>query len=290
MFGWYIYGVRSDHVQSRISALADAVRDLESRWRPRKAAAHRVRLPWSAVALDRGVIHELLGDGAFPPLCIATDMARRACGGGGGADGGDGQSDARESAAVLIGRWTWAYRLGLGPGTTAILVDVPDAASRVWAIDLALRSPAVSVVIADGSGLEMSETRRLQLAAEAGASGDVGRTGGCSGVGGALGLMVRPLAELRELSAAAMRWVVRPAVSCGKRPRWNVSVVRCKGVHGVFTDACGAERCAMSRSMMVEWDHAQGIVAVSSDVVDRSGEATGTDGGAAEIGRERLAG
>jgi hypothetical protein len=78
----------------------------------------------------------------------------------------------------------------------SLFIDPPDDASRLWAIDLALRSPAVAAVIADGSNLDMAHTRRLQLAAEA------------SPGNGAIGLFARPSWELNNLSAARTRWRV----------------------------------------------------------------------------------
>jgi hypothetical protein len=87
-------------------------------------------------------------------------------------------------------------------------------AERVWAIDLALRSPGVGVVIADGSGLGMRDSRRLQLAASS---------------GGALCLLGRPWREHGEISAAWTRWRVRPEATPTTSPHWSVQLLRCKG-------------------------------------------------------------
>ncbi len=76
----------------------------------------------------------------------------------------------------------------------SMFVAPRDAASRLWAIDLALRSPVVGVVVADGSHFDMAATRRVQLVAKA--------NGTCV-------LLVRPPWELQELSAAQSRWLVR---------------------------------------------------------------------------------
>jgi hypothetical protein len=74
------------------------------------------------------------------------------------------------------------------------------------------------VVVADGSGLKMADSRRWQLAAAA---------------GGVMGLIARPGWELGELSAAKTRWRVRPERSETDGPRWTVELLRCKEVNPV---------------------------------------------------------
>ncbi len=136
----------------------------------------------------------------------------------------------------------------------SIFVDPPDDASRVWAIDLALRAGAV--VIADGSRLDMTASRRLQLAAEAGRSG--------------LLLLARPGRERRQLSAAATRWLVRPAPALTQarpdhgvlNPRWTVELIRCKGVHS-------SSALDHPREWTLELDRARGVVCVLPPMVDR---------------------
>jgi hypothetical protein len=102
----------------------------------------------------------------------------------------------------------------------SLWVTPPNADGRLWAVDLALRSPAVGVVLADGSGFSMAATRRVQLLAAE------------HGVGA---LLVRPPWERGELSAAQTRWQVcwHPARAVGAdgvpRPRWLVEVVALQG-------------------------------------------------------------
>lgn len=136
----------------------------------------------------------------------------------------------------------------------SIFVDPPDDASRVWAIDVALRSPAVAAVIADGCRIAMAESRRLQLAAEAG-----GRHGGV------LALLARTSGELDQLSAAATRWRVRRTPSPTSAPRWIVELLRCKANPlSAISAEPGAQRWIM------ESDRATGRLACLADVVDRS--------------------
>jgi hypothetical protein len=158
---------------------------------------------------------------------------------------------------VWVGRQCWPYGWALaapgGRGPKAwrqsLFVDPPDDACRLWAIDLALRCPAVAVVVADGSRLDMAATRRLQLAARA---------------GGALGLLVRPLGEIKELSAAATRWRVEPQPSPTHRPRWSIHLLRCKGVRPASDPAL--EHTAV----VVEWDREKGLIRVPARLVGRS--------------------
>ena len=139
----------------------------------------------------------------------------------------------------------------------SLFIDPPDNASRLWAIDLALRSAAVNVVIADGSQLKMAEARRLQLAAERGR---------------ALALLARPSWEGAELSAASTRWRVRRSPSSSSAPRWIVELLRCKQAQG---------RSGTLRGDLRRWE----IEYVSSshlrlvaDVVDRSDSKDATVG------------
>jgi hypothetical protein len=174
----------------------------------------------------------------IPPLGILLYLARRSL------------KDNR-TGVVWIGRRCWPFLQGLSPDDRGVLlrqsifIDPPDDMSRLWAIDLAARCPAVAAVVADGSRLNMAATRRLQLAAEAGS---------------ALVLCARPPGEIDHLSAATTRWRVRCASSADKIPRWNVQLLRCKGMRpdGQWT---------------VEWRSAQakdkGSIVVHAALADR---------------------
>ena len=247
----------------------------------------------------------------MPPLCVLSHLAWQAL-----TQDGEGQA----AYVVWIGRRLWPYprillrgspaitRFGITPSPAAdpdrtndpglllrrsLFVDPPDDATRLWAIDLALRCPAVVVVIADGRGLRMAETRRLQLAAEA---------------GHALALLARPPAELSELSAATTRWLVSPVPSSSTRPRWSIELLRCKAAlqawHTIATTpdtettletTTGSRMTPLSggggggvehppthnarmRRWLLEWSHAQSIVALPADVVDRSHQAAASVG------------
>lgn len=257
-----------------IEQLRDRLEQLQSAG-PRARGPGVIATGWDDLdramgGLRAGVIHEwfsacegggLSGGGAgarregLPPLRVLTHLAARAVeaacpqGDGGGFSGG--------GVVTWIGRSCWPHPPTLatrrGFLERSIFVDDTDAATRLWAIDLALRSPAVAAVVADGRGLDMSASRRLQLAAGANPRA-------------ALGLLARPMRDLNELSAAATRWVTRPLPTTGDHPRWSVELLRCKG-----------ERPDphAPREWVLEGCDATGVVLVSAGVVDRPGAAAG---------------
>jgi protein ImuA len=192
-----------------------------------------------------------------PPLSMLIHVARRAITG----------ADVQTRAVVWIGAKVWAH-----PPVLSTLLDVSlfvraeRPAQRLWAADLALRSGAAGAVIADGTGLDMASTRRLQLAAEA------GRT---------ICVLARPEWEASMLSAATTRWRVTPApvasvIARGThiRRRWIVELLRCKGMQPTSKSA---------RRWLVEDDHAARAGLVVADILD------GHDTASAEKGRRDTA-
>lgn len=95
--------------------------------------------------------------------------------------------------------------------SNAVFLDPPSIQMRLWAIELALRSPAVAAVIAPLQKLSFALTRRFALAARD---------------GGGMGFFMRPYKELAVRSAALSRWRVLSVVSEGIEPRWSISLCR----------------------------------------------------------------
>lgn len=195
------------------------------------------------VAMRLGSVHEWFGvrddaRGWSPPLCAFAEVARRALAGG------------VVARVFWIGRKLWPYGrlLDRHPDLLqrSVLIDPPDDASRLWAMDVALRTPSPVAVIANAEGLTLPHTRRLQLAA---------------GSGGGLCLLARPPGEHDRLSAATTRWEVTHTRSSGTRPRWTVALLRNKD-RPVLTE----ER----PSWTVEWHHAEGLVCLPAPLADRS--------------------
>jgi hypothetical protein len=93
----------------------------------------------------------------------------------------------------------------------------------IWCIEQAIRSTGIALVIADGTGLSMADTRRLHVAMFRRATP-------------LLLLLLRPASELATLSAALTRWILRPGIApqCDRstdapwRMRWDMRLVRCK--------------------------------------------------------------
>ena len=201
--------------------------------------------PWG-VALSPG-LHEWFLDDDRPsraargrwlaPMSVLIGLAWRAA-----EEGDPGR------AVVWVGRRGWPYPPALvrraGPSGVdrrllerSVFVDPSSRGERVWAIELAARGAGVAAVVADGSGLTMAESRRLQLAA----SGDERRAGTPA-------LLARPARERRELSAARTRWRVTPSLGAppdGRdvyRQGWTIELLRRKGVR-----PAGARRWAVWR-------------------------------------------
>jgi len=211
-------------VGETIRSLRDRLRDAEGGSRPTAGDARSVPfgLPDIDAALPdgglrSGALHELLASGvsgagapgsADAPVALLAHLA----------------SCAHQPAAARAIAWigpnvfpsVWTLRAVRADLSAHLLIDARRADDRLWASDLALRSAAISCVIADGSSFDSAATRRLQLAAES---------------TGALCLLARPGRERAELSTAATRWLIEPAVSphhsCA---RWTVRLLRCKGL------------------------------------------------------------
>ena len=136
-------------------------------------------------------------------------------------------------AAVVLGRtggtvlWIGAdpdawppglARFGLSPANL-VMVRAPRPADGLWAMEEALRCPAVAGALLDVPDLDLTAARRLQLAAEA---------------GGALGLLLRPDSDQPGPSAALTRWRVGalPGATSPHSlgdPRWSLDLLRCRG-------------------------------------------------------------
>ena len=129
-----------------------------------------------------------------------------------------------EAPAVWILRGRDLHAAGLAAyGLTPdrlIAVRAPRDTDALWAMEEALRCKRLSAVLGEVGRLDLTASRRLQLAAEA------------SGVTGfLLNIAARRPATA---SAAVTRWRIAPAPSAPTEPgvgapRWEVALERCRG-------------------------------------------------------------
>ena len=103
---------------------------------------------------------------------------------------------------------------GLAP-ESLILARAARWPEALWAMEEALRCPALGAAVlmaGAGQGLDLTATRRLHLAAEA---------------GGVFGLLLRPDGAAGA-SAARTRWHIAPLAS-DTAPRWRLTLLRQRG-------------------------------------------------------------
>lgn len=211
----------------------------------------------AGVSIERGCLHEWFGGTSkgdsgvdcqrsgfwVPPIAVLLGVVSVL---------------AREGGVVVwVGRRCWPLLQslirvgGADPAPCDVLyrrclfLDPVSRADRVWATELAVCNPAVAVVITDGSGITMAESRRVQLAAAR---------------GGVCVLLARAPWEVRELSAARTRWSVSSLRTVGNEQAWTVELLRCKGVQ----PERGARRWSVRR------DHATGTIGEWTMVRERS--------------------
>ncbi|MCM0020398.1 MAG: hypothetical protein NBV67_10425 [Tagaea sp.] len=174
-------------------------------------AAIDAHLPGGGLA--RGSLHEVVGadidgparDGAASGFAAAL-LARCA-------------ADPGKSGPVLwIARRPNLTQAGLAAfgldASRLLLVDAPKRVDALWAFEEALRCRALAAVVAEIDDVDLTQTRRLQLAAE---------------LGGTTGLLLRPPGELALPSAARTRWRIESLPNAGETPRWRAELARVQG-------------------------------------------------------------
>ncbi len=135
-------------------------------------------------------------------------------------------ADSASGQCVWIGKRVWPGLATLHRATLlhrALLLDASASSLRAWAAELCVKCTAVGAVVVDGSGFDLTMTRRLQLAVR-------GRS--CRLI------LVRPERQAGT-SAAGCRWQIEsvPALQDEqtgdppRRPRWSVTLLKSKGGH-----------------------------------------------------------
>jgi protein ImuA len=196
-------------------------------------------LPWGGLPAGLHEITAPLGDGAGVGLAVALMRRRK------GAilwcrpRGTDGEAGAPYGPGLRA--------LGLAP-ERLIIAEAAKPVGVLWAMEEGLRAKHLAGVLGEGIKADLTASRRLQLAAEAG--------------NGAAFLVTT--ASSREPAAslsAITRWRVRSLPSLAEaggpgRPRWALELWRCRGG-------------GRPQSWMVEWNDAALSLDLVPDLVDR---------------------
>lgn len=204
------------------------------------AAEIDAALPWGG--LPRG-LHEIAGSaGDAAKIAFAASLAGRRSG-----DGGRPILWCRPRRVALAAGDPYGpgiADLGLSPDTL-ILVEAGKPADLLWALEEGAKTRGLAAVVAEGVTPNLTASRRLQLAAEAGDG------------------LVLLLSQGRQAAAssALTRWFVRslpslPEAGGPGRPCWSVELWRCRG----------GGRLGEWR---VEWNDATLSLSVVPELVDR---------------------
>lgn len=172
--------------------------------------------------LPTGTIHEWFSAQHTPPCSIFALLAGNAL----------RQSHADLSKFVVwIGRDIWptpylleqtmyitvqegARSVSKSLISNCLFIDPPNEKLKLWALELALRSPAVSVAIASCKKLSFATTRKLSLLARKSQ---------------ALALLFCDAKSLRAPSSAFSRWHIETVSSASTTPCFRIQLLKCKG-------------------------------------------------------------
>lgn len=217
-------------VAAQISALRDCIAAIEQN--PARAQRGGTRLTMGVENIDailpggglaRDALHEVVGQAGYgraldgAALAFAAVLAAR-------------QAAAGCTSGTSYVLWCLSGQGLYGPGLAAfgltperlILVRGRDDQQRLWAMEEGLKCPDLAMVVGEVGRLDLGQSRRLQLAAEAsGVTALLLRQSGDAGLG---------------FSAALTRWRITPAPSSQPQgyvgigaARVQAELLRCKG-------------------------------------------------------------
>jgi len=134
--------------------------------------------------------------------------------------------------------------LGLPPNRL-VVVKAADDKEALWAMEEGLRSAGVAAVLGEVGKLDLTASRRLQLASEAGDTA---------------GLLLRPPQKTLAASSVLTRWRIEGVQAGGEIPTtaWEVELLRCR-----YRSAGHAQR------WRVEENHETGAFFVAADLCHR---------------------
>lgn len=185
--------------------------------------------PWGGLA--RSGIHELIGDQTAVTGLLAAMLGRQ-----------------KTLDHVL---WVTPAANLFAPGLAQFGLDhhkltiawARRTDDRLWTAEEALKDLPRGAVVAEVESPGLTETRRLQLAAEA---------------SGSIGFLVR---RDRQPSAALTRWLVEPARSRQCNPAWKLTLERCRGAETAGT------------SWHLEFEYAALSLSLAAEMANRPAEA-----------------
>ncbi len=230
-----------------LARLKDEVRRLERAIAP--DTGHVVKLgvadidhhlPWGGLA--RGALHEVIAEDAGAAVGFAAVLAARF------AEGADNMVLWCEGARTLDAGALYApglARFGLAP-ERVIAVRARTDRDALWALEEGLGAD-LAAVVGEVGRVSLTESRRLQLAAEA---------------AGTPALLVRPRAAAEMPGAALTRWLlaalpgaVEPGIPGVGRARWRAELFRCRG--------------GTAATWEMEWRDETGDLALAAPLRDR---------------------
>lgn len=192
-------------------------------------------LPWHGLPI--GALHEITpglpGDGSLYDFAAA--LMRRFAGPAGRMLWCRARQDCHETG-LLHGPGLVA--LGL-PVERLLLVEAAKPADLLWAMEEGLRCRQLSVVLGELADLDLTQSRRLQLAAEA---------------HGVTALVLRPDRRRLGPTAALTRWRIAALPMQGNMPAFAATLLRCKGMAGengqwpLCWDPAARQFCAADKS------------------------------------------
>lgn len=115
-----------------------------------------------------------------------------------------------------IGRRSWPTPFALPQRvlSSCLFIDPPNEKLTLWAIETALRSPLIKLVIAECPRIPLTTTRRLSLRAHANQT---------------TAILLRSLKDIGMPSSSATKWALSPLPSPDLHPKWNLTLERNKG-------------------------------------------------------------
>ena len=175
-------------------------------------------LPWEG--LPKAALHEV----ASPPASALSLFSSAA----GFAAALLGRASAPNGVAVWCQNRRWSRKLGqvYGPGSAVfgldpnrlLMVTTQSDEETLWVMEECLRSTAVEAVLGEVGELDLTASRRLQLAAEK---------------SGSLALLLRLPEKTPGNNAALTRWHIAPLAGHsdleGQTSRWQIDLWRCRG-------------------------------------------------------------